>query len=121
MFLCVTALLLQGFLITLAAERLILILFSQEHPLVVVDQSVADISQCTALDADGMHLGHFIGDGAQGWHWSEGQAFEVHIKSCHDDSYAPIGKLVAYISKSVVQKLSLVDTHHVNVCGKQQE
>ena len=76
---------------------------------------MADVCQVAATHADGMHFGHFVGDGAEGRHRSEGHALEVHVESCHDDAHATVGKFVTHFGQPVVEELRLVDTHHVDV------
>ena len=51
--------------VTFAAERLIFGLLAEHHTLLVVHETVADVGQRAASYADGMHLSHFVGNGAQ--------------------------------------------------------
>ena len=64
-----------------------------------------------------MHLGHFVGNGAQGGDGTERNAPEVHVESGHDDAHATIGQFVAYVDKPFVEELCLVDAHHVDVAS----
>ena len=41
----------------------------QKHPLFVMHQSMAHVSQGSAFHADGMNLGHFVCNGAEGRGW----------------------------------------------------
>ena len=92
----------EGFLIAVAAERLVFILFTQKHPLFVMHQSMAHVSQGSAFHADCMNLGHFVCNGAEGRDWSEGNALEVHVETGNDHTDATVGKLVAYIYQAIV-------------------
>lgn len=89
--------------VTFAAERFIFGLLAEHHALLVVHETVADVGQRAASYADGMHLSHFVGNGAQGGYGAEGHALEVHVESGHDDAYALVGKFVAYGHESVVE------------------
>ena len=46
---------------------------------------------------------------------TEGNTLETHIQPRHDDAYAAVGEFVADLHQSIVQKLSLVDTDHVDI------
>ena len=76
---------------------------------------MADVCQCTALHADGVHLGHLVGDGTERRNRTEGNTLEIHIQPRHDDAYAAVGEFVADLHQSIVQELSLVDTDHVDI------
>ena len=76
---------------------------------------MADVCQCTALHADGVHLGHLVGDSTERRNRTEGNSLEIHIQPRHDDAYAAVGEFVADLHQSIVQKLSLVDTDHVDI------
>lgn len=67
-----------------------------------------------------MHLGHFVGNGTEGWYGTEGNASVIHIEAGHDDAYATIGQLVAYLNKAFVEELCFVNTYHVDVAGQQE-
>ena len=66
-------------------------MFAQEHTLVVVHESMAHVGKGTASYANGVDLGHLVGDGAEGWDWTEGHALVIHVEACHDDTNATVG------------------------------
>lgn len=78
-------------LVALPAQRFILVFLAEEHTTIIADQSMAYVGKGTASHTDGMHLGHLVGDGAEGWDRTEGDSLEVHVETSHDDAYATIG------------------------------
>ena len=120
-FLFLTFLLGQCFLVALPAERLVFLCFAQQHALVILNGTVADVGQRTALHADGMYLGDVVGNGAEGRHGAEGYAAEVHVEPGNDDAHATVGQFVADLYQSFVEKLCLVDAHDVDVARQQQD
>ena len=82
----------ESFLVAFAAERLIFGCLAQQYTLVVGHETVADISQVAAFHADGMHLGHIVGNGAEAGNGTEWNAFEVHVESCNNDAHTAVGQ-----------------------------
>ena len=78
-------------------------------------QSVADVSQRTAPYADGVHLHHVVGNGAESGHRSERLSLEVHVQSGYYDANIVVGKFVADIHKVVAEELRFVYANDVNV------
>ena len=105
----------DGFLVALAAEWLILLRLAQQHPLVVLHLAMTDVGQRSASHADGVHLRHIVGNGAESRHRAERHPPEVHIQTCHDDADASVGQLVAYVDDAHVEELSLVDANYIDV------
>ena len=90
-------------------------LLAQQHLLFGLHQAVANVGQVAALHADGVHLGYIVGNGAEGGHGSEGHPLKVHVKASHDNAHTLVGQRVTYLYDVVVEKLSLVNAHHVDV------
>ena len=107
-------------MVTFTAEGLVFLCLSKEDALVALYQTVTEIGQGTAFDADGMHLGHFVGDGTEGWNGAEGYTAEVHVETGNDDAYAAIGQFVTDAHQTFVEKLGFVDANHVDVGGEQE-
>lgn len=103
------------FLVALAAERLILGLFADEHLVLVVHKTMTHVGERSALHADGVHLRHFVGYGAQSRYRAEGSALEVHVKAGYYHAHAVVGKLVAHRYEVHAEELRLVYAHHVEV------
>ena len=95
--------------------------FAEQYAAVVVDNAMADVGQVSAFHADGVNLGHVVGDGTKCRHGTEGRAAEVHVQSGDDDADAPIGQFVAYVGQSHVEELRFVDAHHVDVRRQEQD
>ena len=81
---------------------------------------MAHVSQRAALHADGMHLRHFVGNGAQGGDRAEGDSFVVHVKSGNDNPHPIVRQPVADLCQSFVQKLCLVDADDIYIGGKEE-
>jgi hypothetical protein len=113
--------LLQYLAVTAPAQRLVFLLFTQQHPLVVGNGTVGDVRQVTAFHTDGMHLRHFVGDGTQGRYRSERHTFKVHVQSGNDDSHPAVGQFVAHVYQPFVEELGLVYAHHVYFRTEQQD
>ncbi len=94
---------------------------AEQYAAVVVDNAVADVSQVSTLDTDGVNLGHVVGDGTEGRHGAEGNATEVHVEPRDDDADAPISQFVADVGQSHVEELGFVDAHHVDVRRQEQD
>jgi len=105
----------DGLLVAVAAKRLVLMGLTQQHPLVVFHSAVTDVGQVAALDADGVYLGDIVGNGAEGWHGTEGDSLEVHVEAGNDDADTTIGQFVADVDQPHVEELRLVDAHHVDI------
>ena len=118
---CCMLVFLDGLQVARAAQGFVLGRFAQQDLLVVLHRAVREGGQLSAFHADGMYLGHFVGNGAQAWHRAEGCAAEVHVEPCDDDAYAIVGQLVAYVNQSVVEKLGFVDAHHVDFRREEQD
>ena len=68
-----------------------------------------------------MYLGYFIGYGAELWHRPERIPFEIHVQSCNNDANPVVGKLIANVYQSEVEKLRFVDTYYIYLGSKQQD
>ena len=112
---------LYGFLITFSAKWLIFLCLTEKYALGAFDGAVADVGEAAAAHADGVNLCHFIGDGAQGRHRTEGLSLVVHVKSRNDNTDTTVGEFVTHVGQSHVEKLCLVNAHYVAIGGKQQD
>ena len=74
-------------IVALAAERLVFLLFAQHDLLFAGHDTVAHVGKGSATDTDGMHLGHFIGNGAELGHGAEGVRLEVEVQPGHNHTY----------------------------------
>ena len=77
-----------GFFIARAAERFIRIGFTQQDTFVRRYKAVAHIRQITTMDTNGVGLIYIVGNRHKGRHWPEGYAFEIHIQTCNNHTYA---------------------------------
>ena len=68
-----------------------------------------------------MCLRHIVGDGTEGGHRAERDAFVVHVESCDDHTDASVGQFVTHLHESHVEELGFVDAHHIAVRREQQD
>ena len=71
--------------------------------------------QVATLHTDGVHLCYLVSYRHQLRHRAKGHSSEIHIQTSHNHSDAIIGKLVADIGQSHIEKLSLVYTHYIDI------
>ena len=92
-----------------------------EHDLTIaLDDAVADVGQCPATDADGVHLGHLVSDGTKLRHRPERLALEIQVQSRHNDSDAAAGQVVADIHYLLVEELRFVYSQNVGIGSHEQ-
>ena len=106
--------------IALPAEWFVFSGLAQQYPFLILYSAMGESGQFAALHTNGMHLGHLVGNGAQGRHRAERTPPKIHIQPCHDDPHSIVCQLIAHIHQAVVKKLGLVYAHHVHLRGKQQ-
>ena len=106
----------QGFLVTLAAERLVSVLFTQDDQFLGIRQAVGMVGQSAAADADGVNFLDVFGDGHQTGHGAERLAEIVGIQTGDDHTDATlVGQLLDYIYNTVIEELGFVDAHDADV------
>ena len=105
-------------MIALPAQGFVFVFLAQQHSLVVVYQTVADVGQGATTNTDGVHLCHLVCNGAKARNGAKGVSAIVHVQPGYNHAYAVVGQLVADVYKSVVKKLSFVDADNFDV-GRQ--
>ena len=109
------------FIIALAAERFVTVRLAEEHAFVGSNQTVTDVCQIAAMDADSVGLVHIVGYCHQRRHRTKRYALKVHIQTGTDNAYTTIRQLLAHIHDSHIEELCLVDTHDVDVIYHQED
>ncbi len=73
------------------------------------------------MDTDGVRLIDIVRHRHQSRHGTKRHPLEVHIKTRHDDTHATCRQLVADIDNAHIEKLRLVDTHHLDIIRQKQD
>ena len=108
-------------MIAMAAEWFVLLLLAQHNAAFARHLAVAHVGQVAAAHTDGVNLRHLFGHRTKGGHRTEGDALEVHIKSCHDDALAAVSQFVANGNETLVKELRLVNADHFGGFGQEQD
>lgn len=95
----------------MTAERFVLVLFSEQYQLLAFCQTVRVVGRTAAFNADGVYLLNVFGYCHKCWHRTEWLAEEICVKTCDDDSDAPVGQSLHYFNDGVIEELSLVNTY----------
>lgn len=111
----------DSFLVTVAAEWFVAVRLAEEHTFLIGYQTVADVCQIATVHADGVGLIHIFGYRHQCGHRSEGYPFEVHIQTGDDDAYAAFRQFGADLYDTHIEELRFVNTHDIDIVGKQQD
>src|SRR5690606_18404458 len=82
--------------------------------------TVREIGQVTAINTYCMDLGYILSTCHQVRDGTKGFSSIVHIQSSHYYSYPIAGKSCAHIHKSIIEKLSFVNTYHISIRAKQK-
>ena len=104
-----------------SAEGFVGVGLAEENSLLGGYESVADIGEVAAADADGVGLIDIIGYRHERGHRSEGLPLEVHVEPCDDDAHAAVSQLIAHVHDTHVEELRLVDADHIAVVGKEED
>ncbi|TND08589.1 MAG: hypothetical protein FD123_2093 [Bacteroidetes bacterium] len=107
-------------IITYPAQRFIFPFFAEQDEFFTFVYAVRELGQLAAADADGVYLGYVFRGGHERGQGTERLAHIIHIQPGHDHADAGTGKLVADFHESCIEKLGLVDAHHVGIAGKQE-
>ena len=81
------------FLVACSAEGFVGVGLAEKDSLLGGYESVADIRQVAAADADGVGFIDIIGYRHEGRHGSEGVPFEVHVEPGDDDAHTTVCQL----------------------------
>ncbi len=95
--------------------------FPQQHLLLTLYDTVRITSQRTATDADGMNLGHIIGNGTKGRHRPKRNPLKIHVEPGYYHPNTLISNLLTNMSKPFIKELRFVYSYHFYFGGKQQD
>ncbi len=70
--------------------------------------------RCAAAHADGVHLVDVFGEGQDSRHRPEGSSQVVLVETGDDHANTPVGELGHQLGQSLVEKLRLIDAHHLD-------
>src|SRR5579859_5955001 len=104
----------QG-VITMAAARLISLLFTQQELPCLRRLAVGIVGNVSTFDTNGMQLGYVFSFSQQVRHLAKRFSQVVHIKTGDDHPDATNRKLVADFRQSVVEELGLVDADDIDL------
>ena len=79
------------------------------------------VGEVAAADADGVNLGDVLRRCHQRGHRAERLSGVVHVQTRDDHAHAVVGQPAAHVDDAFVEELRLVDAHHVDVGGHQQD
>ena len=96
-----------------AAAGFVDILRADHHPLGILDGAVGEGGGIAAYHADRLDLGDVFRHRQQLGDRLERLPAVVHVETGHDHPLAHIGQLRAYANQLAVEKLRLVDAHHM--------
>ena len=106
---------LHRFVVAVAAEGLVGVLFAQDDEFAAVGEAVGEVGEGAAADADGMDLLDVVGDGEESRHGPEGLAQVVGVQAGDDDADAAVGQFLDHADDAVVKELCLVDAYDLDV------
>ena len=120
------AFLFEGGVEAVAAQRLVLVGFTDEHLLVragALDawKAVRMLGRLAAAHADGVNLGDVLGPGQKSRHRTERIGQIVHVQTSHDNSYTLVGQSVADVNYAIVKELDFIYSHNIHIGGIQQD
>ena len=103
------------FIVALAAEGLVNVLFSEHYELVALGEPVRVVCEVAAADADGVHFLDVLGYCHQGRHRAERLALEIGVQAGYDDPLALVGKGLDHFHQVFPEELCLVNAYHLGL------
>ena len=104
----------------MAAERLVEVLFAEDHELVALGEAVGVVGEAAALHTDGMDFLDILGHCHKGRHGTERLTCEICVKTSHYDPYPFVGQGLCHFDNGVVKELGFIYPHYFHIAGKQK-
>lgn len=105
---------------TLAAERLVHILFAEHHQFVAEGEPVGEIGEISAFHTDGVNFLHVFSYREQSGHRAERLSEIIHVQTCYYHAHSAVGELLHHFDKALIEELRLIDSYDLHVVGNVQ-
>jgi hypothetical protein len=102
-----------------SAERFVNIGLTKYHKLFGIGETMRKLSQIAAFNANGVNFGNIFGACHNLGNWAKRLTLKVHIEPSNNNPDTLIGQLIAYINQIIIEELSLINAHNINIRNQQ--